>query len=75
MVAICAVIAAFNEEAHVAAVVADAHRHVGEVVVVDDGSTDATARRSLRTNATEARAARCGPGSTTRSNGRSRTCC
>jgi UDP-N-acetylglucosamine---dolichyl-phosphate N-acetylglucosaminyltransferase len=43
MVAICAVIAAFNEEAHVAAVVADARRHLRAVVVVDDGSTDATA--------------------------------
>jgi glycosyltransferase involved in cell wall biosynthesis len=52
MVAICAVIAAFNEEAHVAAVVADAHRQVGEVVVVDDGSTDATAAVARAAGAT-----------------------
>jgi len=39
---VCAVIPAFNEELHVGAVAAEAARHVDEVVVVDDGSTDRT---------------------------------
>jgi len=39
-----ALIPAFNEAASIETVVADAQRHVGEVLVVDDGSTDATAR-------------------------------
>jgi len=52
MVAVCAVIAAFNEEAHVAAVVTGTRRHVAEVVVVDDGSTDATAARARGAGAT-----------------------
>jgi len=37
-----ALIPAYNEAARVAKVVAVAHRHVDEVVVVDDGSTDET---------------------------------
>ncbi|HEX3704152.1 MAG TPA: glycosyltransferase family 2 protein [Vicinamibacterales bacterium] len=43
---VCALIAAFNEEAHIADVVAGAARHVSSVVVVDDGSVDATAARA-----------------------------
>jgi glycosyltransferase involved in cell wall biosynthesis len=43
MVTICALIAAFNEERHVRQVVRDTRPHVSAVVVVDDGSTDATA--------------------------------
>jgi glycosyltransferase involved in cell wall biosynthesis len=39
---ICALIAAFNEEAHIADVVTGAARHVSQVLVVDDGSTDRT---------------------------------
>lgn len=40
---VIAVIPAFNEERRIAAVVAGAARHVDRVVVVDDGSRDATA--------------------------------
>lgn len=46
MVTACALIAAFNEEPHIAEVVAGARRHVDGVVVVDDGSVDATAERA-----------------------------
>jgi glycosyltransferase involved in cell wall biosynthesis len=46
MVAPCAVIAAFNEEAHVADVVNGTSPHASPVVVVDDGSTDDTAARA-----------------------------
>jgi len=41
---VCAVIPAFNEGAFVAQVVQKTRRHCAEVVVVDDGSTDETAR-------------------------------
>ena len=40
---VVAVVAAFNEAPHVAAVVAGTRPHVAAVVVVDDGSTDGTA--------------------------------
>ena len=40
---VVAVIAAFNEAAHIAEVVAGTRSHVDTVVVVDDGSTDGTA--------------------------------
>jgi glycosyltransferase involved in cell wall biosynthesis len=43
MVTICALIAAFNEEAHVADVVKGTAPHASPVVVIDDGSTDNTA--------------------------------
>ena len=43
MVTICALIAAYNEERHVADVVKGTAPHVSRVVVVDDGSSDATA--------------------------------
>jgi glycosyltransferase involved in cell wall biosynthesis len=46
MVTICALIAAFNEEAHVADVVKRTAPHASPVVVVDDGSTDNTAARA-----------------------------
>jgi glycosyltransferase involved in cell wall biosynthesis len=46
MVTLCALIAAFNEEAHVADVVKGTIPHVSRVVVVDDGSTDETAARA-----------------------------
>ncbi len=42
-VSTCAVIAAFNEDRFIGSVVLKALRHVDCVVVVDDGSTDATA--------------------------------
>jgi glycosyltransferase involved in cell wall biosynthesis len=52
MADICALIAAFNEEQHVATVVRGSAPHVSEVVVVDDGSTDATAARAGDAGAT-----------------------
>jgi glycosyltransferase involved in cell wall biosynthesis len=48
---VCALIAAFNEEATIAAVVAGARRNVPEVVVIDDGSTDRTAERAAAAGA------------------------
>lgn len=41
---ICAVIPAFNNEATIAKVVVETRRQIGHVVVIDDGSTDKTAR-------------------------------
>lgn len=46
MVTLCAVIAAYNEEDHVADVVKGAAAYAAPVVVVDDGSTDDTAARA-----------------------------
>jgi glycosyltransferase involved in cell wall biosynthesis len=46
MVTPCALIAAYNEEAHVADVVTGTAVHASPVVVVDDGSTDDTAARA-----------------------------
>jgi glycosyltransferase involved in cell wall biosynthesis len=46
MVTLCALIAAFNEEAHIADVVKGTALHASPVVVVDDGSTDDTAARA-----------------------------
>jgi glycosyltransferase involved in cell wall biosynthesis len=46
MVTLCALIAAFNEEAHVADVVKGTAPYASPVVVVDDGSTDNTAGRA-----------------------------
>ncbi len=43
-----AVVPAYNEEATVAAVLDELHRHVDELIVVDDGSTDATRREIER---------------------------
>lgn len=51
MAVICALIAAFNEEAHVSQVVTGAARFVSQVVVVDDGSTDRTAERAAAAGA------------------------
>ncbi len=48
---LCALIAAFNEEATIAAVVAGVLRHVPDVVVVDDGSTDRTGERAAAAGA------------------------
>jgi glycosyltransferase involved in cell wall biosynthesis len=39
---VCALIPAYNEAPHIAAVARGAARHVAEVVVIDDGSTDGT---------------------------------
>jgi glycosyltransferase involved in cell wall biosynthesis len=46
MVTVCALIAAFNEEAHIADVVRGTSAYASPVVVVDDGSTDGTAVRA-----------------------------
>ena len=48
---ICAVIPAFNSQNTIARVVSGARRHVDEVVVVNDGSTDQTAVRAGRSGA------------------------
>lgn len=52
MVTICALIAAYNEERHVADVVKGTAPHVSHVVVVDDGSSDGTAARARAAGAT-----------------------
>jgi glycosyltransferase involved in cell wall biosynthesis len=52
MSTICALIAAYNEERHVADVVKGATRHVSHVVVVDDGSSDATSVLAREAGAT-----------------------
>ena len=41
-----AVVPCFNEAAHIAAVVAGVQRHLPDIVVVDDGSTDGTADKA-----------------------------
>jgi glycosyltransferase involved in cell wall biosynthesis len=46
-----ALIPAFNEEGSVGAVVEEARKHVGLVIVVDDGSTDRTAEEARRAGA------------------------
>jgi glycosyltransferase involved in cell wall biosynthesis len=48
---VCAVIPALDEEAVIGRVVADALEHVDQVVVVDNGSTDATAQRAAAAGA------------------------
>jgi glycosyltransferase involved in cell wall biosynthesis len=52
MVTLCAVIAAYNEEQHVAQVVTGAAGWVARVIVVDDGSSDATAANARAAGAT-----------------------
>jgi len=48
---ITAVIPAFNEEKTVAQVVEGARKHVSEVLVIDDGSEDATSERAISAGA------------------------
>lgn len=48
---LCAVIPAYNSESTIALVVAQTQRHVDRVVVVNDGSTDQTARAARRAGA------------------------
>lgn len=48
---VCAVIPAYQEEGRIGPVVAEARRYVGEVIVVDDGSTDSTAEEARRAGA------------------------
>ncbi|HEX7486309.1 MAG TPA: glycosyltransferase family 2 protein [Vicinamibacterales bacterium] len=52
MMTVCALIAAFNEEDSIAAVVTGVLRLVPDVVVVDDGSTDRTGERAAAAGAT-----------------------
>lgn len=52
MVTFCAVIAAYNEETHVGEVVRGTARHVSQVLVVDDGSSDATMENAREAGAT-----------------------
>jgi glycosyltransferase involved in cell wall biosynthesis len=57
---VCALVAAFNEEPTIAAVVAGVHRFVPDIVVVDDGSTDRTAECAAAAGAVVVRRARNG---------------
>jgi glycosyltransferase involved in cell wall biosynthesis len=52
MVSACALIAAYNEAAHVAQVVEGVRRHGLNVYIVDDGSTDGTAHAARAAGAT-----------------------
>jgi glycosyltransferase involved in cell wall biosynthesis len=52
MVKACALIAAYNEASHVSAVVSGTMRSIAHVFVVDDGSTDQTARLAREAGAT-----------------------
>jgi glycosyltransferase involved in cell wall biosynthesis len=57
-VKVCALIAAFNEEETIGSVVAGVLRHVRDVVVVDDGSTDRTGERAAAAGASLVRHSR-----------------
>ena len=48
---ICGVIPAFNSESTIAHVVKETRRNIDHVVVIDDGSTDRTARLAEETGA------------------------
>jgi glycosyltransferase involved in cell wall biosynthesis len=63
---VVAIIPAHNEATHVAEVVRGAKKHVDVVVVVDDGSTDRTAKLARQAGAlVVSHAFRCGPGAAT----------
>src|ERR1017187_8055084 len=49
---VCALIPAYNEAPHIAAVARGAARYVAEVVVIDDGSTDGTYEEAAGAGAT-----------------------
>ena len=49
---VCALIPAYNEAPHVAAIARGAARYVAEVVVIDDGSTDGTHEQAARAGVT-----------------------
>ena len=49
---VCALIPAYNEAPHIAAVARGAARYVAEVVVIDDGSTDGTYEQAASSGAT-----------------------
>jgi glycosyltransferase involved in cell wall biosynthesis len=50
--AVCVLVAAFNEAPTIAAVVSGAHTYLRDVVVIDDGSSDETAGRAEAAGAT-----------------------
>ncbi len=52
---VCALVAAYNEEATIASVVAGVLRYVPHVLVVDDGSSDQTSARATSAGATVVR--------------------
>ena len=58
MMKLCAIVPAHNEEAAISDVVRGARAHAEEVVVVDDGSSDATASRAEEAGATVLRLSR-----------------
>jgi glycosyltransferase involved in cell wall biosynthesis len=49
---VCALIPAYNEAPHIAAVARGAAQYVAEVVVIDDGSTDGTGEQAASAGAT-----------------------
>lgn len=49
---IVALIPAYNEEAHIARVVLETKKYVDKVIVIDDGSRDATAKQAREAGAT-----------------------
>jgi len=49
---VCALIPAFNEAAHIEGVVRGAGKHVDQVLVIDDGSSDSTAELARSAGAT-----------------------
>lgn len=63
---VIAVIPAWNEETRIAPVVEAARAYAAEVIVVDDGSSDATGRRAMKAGARVIRHTdNCGPGAAT----------
>jgi glycosyltransferase involved in cell wall biosynthesis len=63
----CAVVPCFNEAAHIGAVITGVQKHLPTVIVVDDGSTDATAKKAKEAGAeVVCRSTNCGKGAALR---------